>query len=87
MAAVIGLPDALRTERVTAVIVPAPGVAPDAALALAIQNHVRRHVAAHAYPREVVFAETLPMTATGKIMRGALRTSLDARHTGPEGGA
>jgi len=87
MVAVIGLPDALRTEQVTAVVVPAPGYAPDAALAQAIQNHVRRQVAAHAYPREVVFAETLPMTATGKIMRGVLRTSLGARHTGPEGGA
>ncbi len=79
MAAVVGLPDALRTERVTAVIVPRPGHAPDAALAAAIQDHVRRRVAAHAYPREVVFADSLPMTTTGKVMRGVLRATLAAR--------
>lgn len=69
-AAVIGVPDALRTERVVAVVVLAPGVTPDAA---ALQDHVRRRVAAHAYPREVHFVDSLPTTATGKIMRGVLR--------------
>jgi len=73
MAAVIGLPDALRTERVTAVIVPKPGVAPDAQLASEIQDFVRRRLAGHLYPRQVEFVSELPMTATGKIMRGALR--------------
>lgn len=73
MAAVIGLPDPLRTEAVTAIIVPAAGIAPDAALAAEIQGHVRRRVAAHAYPRRVEFVEALPLTATGKVMRGELR--------------
>lgn len=76
MAAVIGLPDALRTERVTAVVVPREGVVADAALAEALQDFVRRRLAAHLYPREVRFVETLPMTATGKVMRGALRRTL-----------
>jgi acetyl-CoA synthetase len=87
MAAVVGLPDALRTERVTVVIVPRPGHAPDAALAAAIQDHVRRRVAAHAYPREVVFVDSLPMTTTGKVMRGVLRATLAARDNKTEGGA
>jgi acetyl-CoA synthetase len=78
MAAVIGLPDPLRTEAVTAVIVPAPGVAPDAALAAALQQHVRSRLAAHAYPRRVEFVEALPLTATGKVMRGELRRRLGA---------
>jgi len=78
-AAVIGLPDPLRTERVTAVVVPKPGVAPDAALATAIQDFVRTRLAAHAYPRQVEFTETLPLTATGKIMRGVLRRQLAAK--------
>ncbi|MCO6417673.1 acyl-CoA synthetase [Siccirubricoccus sp. KC 17139] len=73
MAAVIGLPDALRTEIVTAIIVPKPGIVPDAALAAELQAHVRQRVAGHAYPRRVEFVEALPLTATGKIMRGALR--------------
>jgi acetyl-CoA synthetase len=76
MAAVIGLPDALRTEVVTAVIVPAPGIEATPALAEDIQGFVRQRLAAHLYPRRVVFAETLPLTATGKVMRGTLRRTL-----------
>ncbi|NKC30868.1 acyl-CoA synthetase [Falsiroseomonas selenitidurans] len=72
-AAVIGLPDVLRTERVTAVVVLRPGFAPGAALAADIQAQVRQRLAAHLYPRQVEFVEALPQTATGKIMRGALR--------------
>ncbi|WP_411278378.1 acyl-CoA synthetase [Falsiroseomonas sp.] len=72
-AAVIGLPDALRTERVTAVIVPKPGVTPDAVLAREIQDFVRTRLGAHLYPRQVEFVDALPQTATGKIMRGVLR--------------
>jgi acetyl-CoA synthetase len=81
MAAVVGLPDPLRTERVTAVVVPAPGVLADAALAADIQAWVRTRLAAHAYPREVRFAATLPMTATGKVMRRDLRRALAERKT------
>ncbi|MDN3566699.1 acyl-CoA synthetase [Paeniroseomonas aquatica] len=73
MAAVIGLPDPLRTESVTAVVVPAPGIAADAALARILQDHVKIRLAGHAYPRQVIFAESLPLTATGKVMRGSLR--------------
>lgn len=76
MAAAIGLPDALRTEVVTAVIVPAPGIEPSPALAGEIQDFVRRRLAAHLYPRRVVFAEALPLTATGKVMRAVLRQKL-----------
>ena len=73
MAAVIGLPDALRTEAVTAIVVPAPGVAGDAALAAELQTYVKTRLAAHSYPRQVIFQDALPLTATGKVMRGELR--------------
>ena len=79
MAAVIGLPDPLRTERVTAVIVPAAGLRADAALAREIQEFVKQRLAAHAYPREVHFVEALPLTATGKVMRGEIRRRLRDR--------
>jgi acetyl-CoA synthetase len=72
-AAVIGLPDTLRTERVTAVLVPRPGVRPSPGLARDIQDFVRTRLAAHLYPRQVEFTDALPQTATGKIMRGVLR--------------
>ena len=76
LAAVIGLPDALRTEQVTAVVVPRAGAEPGDSLAEEIQAFVRGRLAAHLYPRRVVFAETLPLTATGKVMRGVLRKTL-----------
>lgn len=76
MAAVVGVPDALRTERVAAVIVPAAGVQAGPELAREIQDFVRARLAGHAYPREVHFADTLPMTATGKVMRREIRQSL-----------
>jgi acetyl-CoA synthetase len=77
--AVIGLPDPLRTERVTAVIVPHLGFTPDAALARDLQHHVKTRLAAHLYPRQVEFVESLPQTATGKIMRGVLRRQFSAK--------
>jgi acetyl-CoA synthetase len=83
MAAVVGLPDALRTEVVTAVVVPAAGVTPSAELAAEIQALVKTRLAAHAYPRQVHFVEALPMTTTGKVMRGVLRRQLTERKAGP----
>jgi acetyl-CoA synthetase len=79
MAAVVGLPDPLRTERVTAVVVPKAGVTPTPELARDIQHHVRTRLAAHLYPRQVEFADALPLTATGKIMRGVLRRQYGAK--------
>jgi acetyl-CoA synthetase len=51
-----------------------PGFAPDEALAREIQDFVKVRLAAHEYPRFVQFTETLPMTATGKVLRRELRT-------------
>ena len=73
LAAVVGIPDSLRTEAVKAWIVLRPGFAPGDALAREIQDFVKVKLAAHEYPRHVAFVETLPMTATGKILRRELR--------------
>jgi acetyl-CoA synthetase len=73
LAAVIGVPDPLRTEAVKACIVLAEGTAPSDGLKAEIQEHVKRRLAAHEYPRIVEFMDALPMTATGKIMRRVLR--------------
>ena len=73
MAAVIGVPDELRTEIVKAFVVLKPGVTGNANLKSDIQNHVRSRLAAHEYPREIAFVDELPMTATGKIIRKELR--------------
>ncbi|MGQ9370498.1 acyl-CoA synthetase [Azospirillum sp. ST 5-10] len=73
MAAVVGVPDPLRTEIVQAFIVLQDGVAPGPDLERAIQDHVRTRLAAHEYPRVVTFVDSLPMTTTGKVVRRALR--------------
>ena len=73
MAAVVGVPDPLRTEAVKAWLVLKPGYTPSEELVREIQDFVRTHLAAHEYPRHVAFIDALPMTTTGKIMRRALR--------------
>jgi acetyl-CoA synthetase len=73
LAAAVGVADPLRTQRVKAYVVLNPGHEPDQGLAQEIQDFVRRRLAAHEYPREVAFVDSLPMTATGKIMRRELR--------------
>jgi 2-aminobenzoate-CoA ligase len=72
--AVIGWPDAERGHIVKAVVVPRPGVAVDADLAKALQEHVKRVLAPYKYPRAVEFRTALPKTVTGKLQRSALRT-------------
>jgi acetyl-CoA synthetase len=73
LAAVVGIPDKLRTEIVKAFIVLKPSIRPSDDLKADIQNHVKARLAAHEYPRLIEFIDTLPMTATGKIKRRDLR--------------
>jgi acetyl-CoA synthetase len=73
LAAVVGIPDPVRTELVKAFIVPASGVLPSAALTAEIQDFVRTRLAAHEYPRQIEYLDALPLTATGKVMRRELR--------------
>ena len=73
MAAAVGVPDPERTEIVKAFIVLKQGRAPSDALAEEIRAFVKTRLAAHEYPRRIEFAESLPLTATGKIMRRVLR--------------
>lgn len=74
LAAVVGEPDPIRTEVVKAVVVLRPGFEGTAQLTAELQEHVRSRLAAHEYPRIVEFRTELPLTATGKIIRRALRS-------------
>ncbi|MFM0337667.1 acyl-CoA synthetase [Paraburkholderia fungorum] len=76
MAAVIGAPDRERTEIVMAFVVLNPGFAGTDELVREIQQHVKTRLAAHEYPREIRFVDNLPLTATGKVIRKALRAGL-----------
>ncbi|MCK0138362.1 AMP-binding protein [Aliiroseovarius sp. F47248L] len=72
MAAVVGVPDALRTEAVKAFVVLREGVR-EAGMADRLIQLVRDRISPHVAPRLVEFVDKLPMTATGKIMRRELR--------------
>jgi acetyl-CoA synthetase len=75
MAAVVGVPDPIRTEAVRAFVVLRAG-AVEAGLADALIARVRTRISPHLAPRDVVFVDSLPMTATGKIQRKVLRERL-----------
>jgi len=75
MVAVIGQPDPVRTEIVKAFIVLRDQSNASAETAHDIQRFVKERLAAYEYPREIEFTDSLPMTATGKIMRRELRTT------------
>ena len=69
--AVIGVPDETWGESVKAIVVPNPGVTPDAADIIAF---ARSRIAHFKAPRSVDFLATpLPRSASGKILRRQLR--------------
>ena len=72
-AAVVGIPDPVRTEAIKAWIVLRPGETPSPALVEDIQAFVRTRLAAYEYPRHVAFIDELPTTITGKVLRRELR--------------
>jgi acetyl-CoA synthetase len=73
MAAAVGRPDAVRGEIVRAFVMPQPGIAAGPALAAEIRAFVGERLAWYQAPREIVFVDELPLTATGKIIRRELR--------------
>jgi acetyl-CoA synthetase len=72
-AAVVGKADARRGQIVKAFVVLRPGCTPGDDLAAELSLFVKTRLAAHAYPREVAFVESLPKTPSGKIQRYLLR--------------
>ena len=71
--AVFGIPDVDMGERVQAVVQPAPGVDTGPELEKELIDYVRQRMAHYKAPRSIDFAETLPRTATGKLVKGVLR--------------
>lgn len=72
-AAAIGKPDPERTELIKAFVVLDPQYRAAPELAEELRLHVRKRLAAHAYPREIEFVAELPKTPSGKVQRFILR--------------
>ena len=72
MAGCVGVPDPVRGEVVKAFIVLRDGAEWEG-LETALIAQVKERVGAHVAPRYIERRESLPMTATGKIMRRELR--------------
>jgi acetyl-CoA synthetase len=81
-AAVVGKPDPERTEIVKAFVVLRPGLEPTDSLAEELSQYVKQRLSAHAYPREIEFAEQLPKTPSGKLQRFILRNREIAKTAG-----
>jgi 2-aminobenzoate-CoA ligase len=70
---VVGVPDAERGQVVKAFVALKAGHNPDAAMAKALQEHVKNHLAPYKYPRLIEFRSAMPRTETGKLQRFRLR--------------
>ncbi len=75
LAACVGVPDPVRTEVVHAFVVLREGAGWSDELATTLTARVRERVGAHVAPKRITPRDSLPMTATGKIIRRALRES------------
>jgi acyl-coenzyme A synthetase/AMP-(fatty) acid ligase len=72
-AGVIGVPDEMIGQRIRAYVILRSGHDASDDLAAAITDQVRQKIAPFKVPKEILFVESLPRTATGKLMRRELR--------------
>jgi acetyl-CoA synthetase len=80
-AAVVGRPDELKGTSLVAFVTLKKGIEPTAAIKQALSAHVVKEIGAIARPDEIRFAEGLPKTRSGKIMRRLLRDVAAGRQT------
>ncbi len=72
-AAVVGRPDEMKGQAVVAFVTLKGSANPSTGLKTELRDHVGNHIGAIAKPDEVRFAEALPKTRSGKIMRRLLK--------------
>src|SRR5579863_1992845 len=81
-AAVIATADDLTGQAVVAYVTLGSGVAAEAGLETALREHVGRQIGKLARPSRVIWADDLPKTRSGKIMRRLLRDLAEDREPG-----
>ena len=72
-AAVVGRPDAMKGQALVAFVTVKTGVHADGALREELRQHVAKEIGPVAKPDDIRFAEALPKTRSGKIMRRLLK--------------
>jgi acetyl-CoA synthetase len=72
-AAVVGKPDELKGSALVAFVTLKQGRTADAAMKAALSVHVEEQIGKFARPEQVRFADALPKTRSGKIMRRLLK--------------
>jgi acetyl-CoA synthetase len=72
-AAVVGRPDEMKGQALVAFVTLKSGVLPAASIRDELRAHVAREIGAVAKPDDIRFAEALPKTRSGKIMRRLLK--------------
>jgi acetyl-CoA synthetase len=72
-AAVVGRPDELKGQALVAFVTLKSGVATDAGLREDLRQHVAKEIGPVAKPDDIRFADALPKTRSGKIMRRLLK--------------
>jgi acetyl-CoA synthetase len=72
-AAVVGRPDSLKGQALVAFVILKSGVPADPGLREELRAHVAKEIGPVAKPDDIRFAEALPKTRSGKIMRRLLK--------------
>ncbi|MGI8967153.1 MAG: AMP-binding enzyme, partial [Limisphaerales bacterium] len=72
-AAVVGRPEELEGQALVAFVTLKTGVTANEALRQELRNHVGKEIGPVAKPDDIRFAEALPKTRSGKIMRRLLK--------------
>jgi len=70
---VVGRPDPARGEVPVAFVIPRNGKPPDV---VELTRHCRQHLADYKVPRQIIIAQDLPRTPTGKILKRELKKLL-----------
>lgn len=73
LAVVVGKPNVLRTEIVSAFVKLKEGVTGSDQLKATLSDYVRQRLSAHEYPREMTFVDDIPLTTSGKVIRRLFR--------------
>jgi acetyl-CoA synthetase len=81
-AAAVALPDELHGNIIHCTVILRQGSAPSPALAEELKTHVAKEIGPIARPAFVEFAESLPKTRSGKIMRRVIKARALGQDTG-----